>query len=161
MMNQSLGLVIAIVVVLMMIGVVVYVMLRSPALVRASLLQSKLFNHKEVMKYVKEKNIKLNHPDNLLYPDVLAKLPASMLPKITPETLYDTNVIVNMFSSQIQLNLEQLKVLTVAQIMAMNPFQMASLDDMYKGDGTYAGLQGVLSPEPLMAFVNKMNPASN
>ena len=164
-MNQSTIIIIAIILVLL-VSAGVAVSMNKGYNVKASLFSAhRMVDNKDIKKYVSAHNLKLNHPNNLLYPEILTMLPPSALVHITPETMADTNILVDIIMSKISLSsVEQLKNLSPAVIAAMNPFQLFLLDEMLIGpNNDYAPLDALvpqtLSVEQALAFHQKMSPS--
>ena len=162
-MNQSTILIIAIILVLLVFTGVAVSMMKNNVPIKASLFSAhRMLDNKDIKKYISDHDVKLNHPNNLLYPEILTMLPAGALVHITPETMADTNILVDIIMSKISLSsVEQLKNLSPAVIMAMNAFQLSFLDKMLIGQNNdYAPLDALvpqtLSVDQAKAFIMKV-----
>ena len=109
---------------------------------------------KGVMKLLKDKNVKLNSPDNILLPDALPALKPEILAKVSVKTLEDTSSILMSVISAMNLDLDHLKAMSPDQIVALNPFQLAIIDAQYGGaDNSFTALAPLVTPEQLKAVI--------
>lgn len=113
-----------------------------------------ILNGKGVMKLLKNKNVKLNSPDNVLLPDILPALKPEILAKVSVKTLEDTATIVSYVIASMNLDLAHLQAMSPDQIMALSPAQLAVIDSQYAGpDNSFSALAPLVTPDQLKAVL--------
>ena len=166
-MQQSTVLIISIAIVSLLILSVTFIINRANSTPQPTTILSgqshRMVSLKDIKLFTDTFGKKLNNPNNLLYPEILTKLPAGALSRITVSTMQDTNILVDIILSKISLSsINQLKMLKPEVIMAINPFQLYLLDEKLRGNGDFAPLKelvqsGTLSEKQAQAFINTVN----